>query len=254
MVRGMQNMSDVQFLAWFSGAVEGGWEPLPGGQWDSDDDWANLLPGAPPMSQLVCDLAGAASTMHDAVLALAFASIDDQPSNVLVPQAVMARSTIECLATGLWLCLPDEQNERSKRYLSLSFQDLGDVLGFSGGPRSTLSKEGAQMLRELGVDAEAGVQTTKIITAIDATLGTDTIRAWRFYSGLAHGRPWARQVLQRSYPEPESDSMRLGQAISLLKPATTLARSLLTVADLRRRFPGLTNLESDRLQRIRDVT
>lgn len=128
----MREMSDAEFVAWFAGAVAGGWEPVEGGQWENDDTWAALLPKAPPMSELVNHLASTASAMHEAVLASAFVPEAERPSNVVIPHIVMARSAIECLATGLWLCLPADANERAKRYLTLGFQDMGDLLGFSG--------------------------------------------------------------------------------------------------------------------------
>lgn len=126
-------MSDVEFVAWFAGAVAGGWEPLAGGQWETDDALAGLLPGAPPMSELVTDLASTASVMHEGVLAVAFTSPAERPSNVVIAEMVMARSAIECLATGFWLCLPEDANERARRYLTLGFQDMGDLMGFGEG-------------------------------------------------------------------------------------------------------------------------
>lgn len=153
----MREMSDVGFVAWFAGAVAGGWQLLEGGQWENDDTWSALLPTAPRMSELVTDLASTASAMHEAVLALAFAPQAERPPNVVVPQMVMARSAIECLATGLWLCLPEDANERARRYLALCLQDMGDLLGFDGGPRSGLPKEGVRLLTSMGVETKAQV-------------------------------------------------------------------------------------------------
>jgi hypothetical protein len=250
----MPNLTDVEFIAWFAGAVDGGWEPLDGGQWRSDDEWVRLLPKTPPLSALVADLARTASSMHEAVLALAFASDEDQPADLVASCVVMARSAIECLATGLWLCLPKEPDERARRYLTLGFQDMSDLLGFNGGQRSPLPKEGARLLADLGFDVKAHVSTTEIISAVDVALGTDTLRSWRIYSGVAHGRPWAREVLRQLSPESGSRGTDAGRAIGVLSPAVILARTLLEVADLRRRFPGPSELEAERLQRIREAT
>ncbi|QIM22376.1 hypothetical protein G7075_16555 [Phycicoccus sp. HDW14] len=249
----MQELSDVQFVAWFAGAVDGGWEPLEGGQWEADDAWASLVPGAPPMSGLVADLASTASAMQEAVLALAFVPEDEQPSNVIASHMVMVRSAIECLATGLWLCLPKDSEERAKRYLALGYQDVSDLLGTSGGPRSPLPKEGIRLLTEMGVDVESRISATQIIRAADIELGTDTLMMWRLYSGVAHGRPWARNVTRTSFPAPESEGARISQALRVLAPGIELARSLLEVADLRRRFPHPTALESERLERLRSA-
>lgn len=250
----MREMSDVEFVAWFAGAVAGGWESLEGGQWENDDSWAALLPKAPRMSEVVTDLASTASAMHEAVLALAFAPEDERPSNVVIPHMVMARSAIECLSTGLWLCLPEDENERAKRYLTLGFQDMGDVLGFSPGPRSGLPKELVRLLTSMGVDAKAQISATEIIVAVDTVLGSDTLRSWKLYSGVAHGRPWAQGVLRSTFPEPDSNGAHLRQAMSVLAPATQLARSFLEVVDLRRRFPHPTGLEAERLERVRHAT
>lgn len=254
MVCRMREMSDVEFVAWFAGAVAGGWEPLQGGQWENDDEWAALLPQAPPMSELVGDLASTASAMHEGVLALAFAPEAERPTNVVISQMVMARSAIECLAAGLWLCLPQDANERAKRYLSLGFQDIGDMLGFGGGPRSDLPKEGVRLLAAMGVDARPGISATHILAAVDTALGNDALPIWRLYSGVAHGRPWARQALRTNFPEPTTNGAHLRQAIDVLAPATKLARSLLEVIDLRRRFPRPTELETERLKRIQNAT
>jgi hypothetical protein len=51
----MQELSDVQVVACFAGAVDGGREPLEGGQWEADASWASLVPRAAPMSELVAD-------------------------------------------------------------------------------------------------------------------------------------------------------------------------------------------------------
>lgn len=250
----MQHLTDVEFIAWFSGAVEGGWQPLDGGQWAGDDEWARILPSSPPMSALVADLASTASAMHEAVLALAFASEEDQPADLVSSCVVMARSAIECLATGLWLCLPKESDERAKRYLTLGFQDMSDLLGADEGARSPLPKEGVRLLANLGLDIRARVSTTEIVNAVDVALGTSTLRAWRIYSGVAHGRPWARGVLRHiSAHQSGSGGADIALAIGVLSPAVVLARALLEVVDLRRRFPGPSELETERLQRIRET-
>jgi hypothetical protein len=250
----MREMSDTEFVAWFAGAVAGGWEPLAGGQWEHDDAWATLLPGAPRISELIIDLASTASAAHEAVLALAFLPEAERPTNVVVPHVVMARSAIECLATGLWLCLPEDETERQKRYLTLGFQDISDLLGFGGGPRSGLPKEGMPLLASLGVDTNSQISATKIIAAVDTDLGMDTLRAWKLYSGVAHGRPWVQRVLPDAFPAPGSDGGHLRQAMNVLSPATQLARVLLEVVDLRRRFTHPTQLEAERLEHARRAT
>lgn len=246
-------MTDIEFVVWFAGAVVGGWAPLEGGQWQGDDEWAEFLPLAPPMSELLGDLAGTASAMHESVLALAFTAPEKRPSDVLLPAMALARSAIECLATGLWLCLSKEANERRKRYLTLGYQDINDLTGFGGGPRSHSSREDVELLAQMGVDAQTHIYTSRIIKAVDSTLGADTFRTWQLYSGVAHGRPWALRAIRRTIPEPQSNNESVGQTIGVLTAPILLARSFLTVVDLRRRFPGTTSLELERLEQIRRV-
>lgn len=244
------SMSDLEFVVWFAAAAEEGWKPL-GGSRREDDAWAELLPGCQPLSSVVASLARSASAMHDAMLALTFSETKRLDASTMA-EATLARVAIESLATGLWLMLPGEADDRRNRYLSLMLADIDDQLRFA----STLGPE--RVAATARKDFPFGellvpTSTTRILTNIDTALGTDYILSWQLYSGLAHARPWAIDVWRRFDEVDQSPAAQTARVMRILREPVGLARRFLEVADLRRRFEGPTSLERERLERLRQA-
>jgi hypothetical protein len=106
-------------------------------------------------------------------------------------------------------------------------------------------------------DKPPRASVTGILTEVDSVLRTRATLDWRFLSGLAHGRPWATSIWLDAH-EKRANGTEPGyghvvaEGYGLLRLPLTLARPYLEIADPRRRFPGQTKLEIERLSRLSD--
>lgn len=241
-------MDDLEFAVWFAAAADAGWEPRgPAARLD-DTSLVHMPAGAAPLSQTVASLARSASAMHDAMLALAFADPEDRMDASGMAEATLARVAIESLATGLWLMLPSDDQQRQRRYVSYVLSDVDDKLRF-GDALSDERSSTALTKPFWKINQVKPASTMSILKGVDDEFDTTYQLAWRLYSGLAHGRPWATDAWQRNVPA-ESDS-HFGRIMNMLREPLGLARRYREVADLRRRFAGQTPLEVERLERLR---
>lgn len=119
----------------------------------------------------------------------------------------LARGAIENAAITYWLVAPTSRRDRVLRTLRLHAMDVHDAtnamddLGATG--LVTLDERMSQ-LRALaaaaGIDSTGAnwprrVTSVEMVKALDDGLKLDTkpgpLGAWRLFSGMAHGRPWA---------------------------------------------------------------
>ncbi|MCE0488128.1 hypothetical protein [Ornithinimicrobium sediminis] len=245
----MELHDDLDFAVWFAAAAEAGWEPSDDEGRRVDKAWAGLVPGAQTRSEVIAMLAQSASAMHDAILTLAF-SDDGRFDSSGAAEGTLVRTAIESLATGLWLMLPEVELQK-RRYVSLMVDDLDDMLQM--GATLTGERHGRAARKEFPAQSFlVTTSTTQIIRSIDEAFGTSYLADWRLYSGLAHGRPWARSALHDSVLAADpTKSEHLSRVLGMLNGPVGLARRYLEVADLRRRFEGRTTLELARLDRVR---
>ena len=118
----------------------------------------------------------------------------------------LARAAIESASGALWILDPADRATRVQRTLQLHAIDARDASRASAdlnAPLRVTLKARIQQLQEVASAAGyafAGpigpMSATELVKCADkyvsAPAGTGLLGAWRLFSGMAHGRPWAQ--------------------------------------------------------------
>lgn len=142
--------------------------------------------------------------------------------------ATVARGTLECASTALWMLAPDASDERITRGLRWYFKDASD--GDTAGTEADIRVPSSLQTKKDNIRAVAeanglsfntikcGYTSTEAVKA--AKVGLDAfghpfnlVYHWRLCSGFAHGRLWPRMELAKAAEGAQAEASQASPTI-----------------------------------------
>ncbi|MCD4533560.1 hypothetical protein LRP67_05650 [Nocardioides sp. cx-169] len=161
----------------------------------------------------------------------------------------LARGAIENAAITYWLVAPPTRRERVLRTLRLHAMDVRDATNATddlGATALVTLDERMEQLRALA--AAAGIDSTspnwpKRVTSVEMVKALDEglnigikpgpLGAWRLFSGMAHGRPWASAAFMNREVTPVDglvSKVRRANTPDRVLFAASIAQDVITLA------------------------
>jgi len=117
-----------------------------------------------------------------------------------VASYTLIRAAIEISAAAVWILEPSEHEERVRRALRISAQNINDYIHAARGRGDALSpdveRQSAEIdtrLRQLKFEKGQWLKSTEVVREVSRCARGDgsILAAWRVYSAFAHGRLWS---------------------------------------------------------------